>query len=72
MKNSKTGPDGKKFDKPKHGGRKVFFHRLWCRIQGVPINDFEPVEAKIGRQKGAKNKKNVCRTLSVQSCIVEF
>lgn len=57
MKNSKTGPDGKKFDKPKHGGRKVFFHRLWCRIQGVPINEFEPIEAKIGRQKGAKNKK---------------
>jgi len=56
MKCSKTGPNGKKFDKPKHGGRKVFFHRLWCRIQGVPIDEFENVEAKIGRQKGAKNK----------------
>jgi len=57
MKSSKTGPDGKKFDKPKHGGRKVFFHRLWCRIQGVTIDEFENVEAKIGRQKGAKNRK---------------
>jgi len=24
-------------DKPKHGGRKVFFHRLWCRIQRIPL-----------------------------------
>lgn len=57
MKSSKTGPGGKKLDKPKHGGRKVFFHRLWCRIQGVPIDEFENIEAKIGRQKGARNKK---------------
>ena len=26
-----------KSDKPKHGGRKVFFHRLWCRIQRIPL-----------------------------------
>ena len=24
-----------KKEKPRHGGRKVFFHRLWCRIQGI-------------------------------------
>lgn len=56
MKRGKTGPDGKKNEKPKHGGRKVFFHRLWCRIQGLEIEDIENVEVKIGRQKGAKNK----------------
>lgn len=27
-----------KKDKPRHGGRKVFFHRLWCRIQNIPID----------------------------------
>ena len=26
-----------KSDKPKHGGRKVFFRRLWCRIQRIPL-----------------------------------
>lgn len=57
MKRAKLGPNGKKFDKPKHGGRKVFFHRLWCRIQGLPINEDDDVEVKVGRQKGAKNKK---------------
>lgn len=56
MKRSKVGPDGKKCKKPRHGGRKVFFHRLWCRIQGLPIDELGDVEAKIGRQKGAKNK----------------
>lgn len=56
MKRNKMGPDGKKHDKPKHGGRKVFFHRLWCRIQGLEIEEIENVEVKIGRQKGAKNK----------------
>lgn len=56
MKRSKIGPDGKKCKKPRHGGRKVFFHRLWCRIQGMPIDEMENIEVKIGRQKGAKNK----------------
>lgn len=37
MKRAKTGPDFKKSDKPKHGGRKVFFRRLWCRIQRLPL-----------------------------------
>lgn len=27
-----------KSDKPKHGGRKVFFRRLWCRIQRIPLH----------------------------------
>jgi len=39
MKRARMGPDGKRADKPKHGGRKVFFHRLWCRIQGLPIEE---------------------------------
>ena len=39
MKRARMGPDGKRADKPKHGGRKVFFHRLWCRIQGIPIEE---------------------------------
>lgn len=61
MKSPKSDPDGKKFYKPKHGGRKVFFHRLWCRIQGEKVDEFENVKAKIGRQKGAKNRSNVIR-----------
>ena len=39
MKRAKLGPDGKKAEKPKHGGRKVFFRRLWCRIQGLPMDE---------------------------------
>jgi hypothetical protein len=43
MKRNRMGPEGKRSDKPKHGGRKVFFHRLWARIQGLPMDgeDFE-------------------------------
>ncbi|KAL7541061.1 hypothetical protein ACHAXR_010607 [Thalassiosira sp. AJA248-18] len=37
MKRAKTCPEYKKSDKPKHGGRKVFFNRLWCRIQRIPL-----------------------------------
>lgn len=48
MKRARMGPDGKRADKPKHGGRKVFFHRLWCRIQGLPIEDIK---------EGGKEKK---------------
>jgi hypothetical protein len=39
MKRARMGPDGKRADKPKHGGRKVFFRRLWCRVQGLPMDD---------------------------------
>jgi hypothetical protein len=39
MKRNKLGQDGKKSEKPKHGGRKVFFHRLWCRIQNIPFDE---------------------------------
>ncbi|KAL3907331.1 MAG: hypothetical protein SGILL_008921, partial [Bacillariaceae sp.] len=39
MKRARLGPDGRRADKPKHGGRKVFFHRLWCRIQNLPIKE---------------------------------
>ena len=46
MKRAKMGPDGKRADKPKHGGRKVFFHRLWCRIQRLPLSDDEEEKKK--------------------------
>ena len=39
MKKSKIGEKGKAVGKPKHGGRKIFFHRLWCRVQGLPIRE---------------------------------
>ena len=29
----------KHLDKPRQGRRRVFFHRLWCRIHGLPIYD---------------------------------
>lgn len=48
MKRARMGPDGKRADKPKHGGRKVFFHRLWCRIQRIPLSDDEG-----GKKKGS-------------------
>jgi len=54
MKRSRMGPDGKKSDKPKHGGRKVFFHRLWCRIQDVP---FEEGKGETKESKRRKMKK---------------
>lgn len=31
-------------NKPRHGGRKVFFHRLWCRIQRIPLPKHEKIE----------------------------
>jgi hypothetical protein len=60
MKRARMGPDGKRADKPKHGGRKVFFHRLWCRIQGLPIEDEKgetKEKKKRGRKTGAKKTK---------------
>lgn len=48
MKRARMGPDGKRADKPKHGGRKVFFHRLWSRIQRIPLSDDEG-----GKKKGS-------------------
>jgi hypothetical protein len=50
MKRNRMGPDGKRSDKPKHGGRKVFFHRLWCRIQDIPF-----VEGR-GERKQSKKR----------------
>ena len=58
MKRSKLGPDGKRSEKPKHGGRKVFFHRLWCRIQGLDIDEPEPsLGASVRKRKPAKKKR---------------
>lgn len=47
------GPEGKKADKPKHGGRKVFFRRLWCRMQGLPMDD----ETRRPKRKNARSEK---------------
>ena len=60
MKRNRMGPDGKRADKPKHGGRKVFFHRLWCRIQGLPIEEREgeAEEPKRRKKKAGKSKKS--------------
>lgn len=51
MKRAKTGPDFKKSDKPKHGGRKVFFRRLWCRIQRIPLPKIEKLPSSDGPEK---------------------
>jgi hypothetical protein len=56
MKRNRMGPDGKRADKPKHGGRKVFFHRLWCRIQGIPFEEGKG-ETKEDRKKKKRMKK---------------
>jgi len=56
MKRGRVGPDGKRSDKPKHGGRKVFFHRLWCRIQGLDIDEPAPTQTA-RKRKPAKKKK---------------
>jgi hypothetical protein len=53
MKRARMGPDGKRADKPKHGGRKVFFHRLWCRIQSIPMEDGKG-ETKEKKRRGKK------------------
>ena len=60
MKREKSGPNGKRQEKPKHGGRKVFFHRLWCRIQGLEIDDEEEEaeEEFRSRKKKARRKRD--------------
>ena len=72
MKRARMGPDGKRADKPKHGGRKVFFHRLWCRIQGIPmqVGKGETKEKKKrGKKAGSKkiNKKRSNQESDVDS-----
>jgi len=59
MKKSKIGEKGKKVGKPRHGGRKIFFHRLWCRVQGLPIRETpaETAIAALPTPKGGKKKK---------------
>eukprot|EP00934_Nitzschia_sp_Nitz4_P007239 Nitzschia sp. Nitz4//scaffold11_size288233//216253//219668//NITZ4_000803-RA/size288233-snap-gene-0.57-mRNA-1//-1//CDS//3329534161//7229//frame0 len=56
MKRARMGPDGKRADKPKHGGRKVFFNRLWCRIQGLPLEVEKPEPAKEKKRAGRPKK----------------
>ena len=58
MKRNRLGPDGKRSDKPKHGGRKVFFHRLWCRIQDIPFEEgkAERKESKSAKKQAKKGK----------------
>jgi hypothetical protein len=59
MKRNRMGPDGKRSEKPKHGGRKVFFHRLWCRIQNIP---FEDNISELKEKKKKKFKKTGSKT----------
>jgi hypothetical protein len=60
MKRNRMGPEGKRNDKPKHGGRKVFFHRLWARIQGLPIDEASlDLEEPRRKKKRKGNKKSV-------------
>ncbi|KAL3801081.1 hypothetical protein HJC23_002374 [Cyclotella cryptica] len=72
MKRAKGNYESKNNDnKPRHGGRKVFFHRLWCRIQRIPLPKHEKIEdlpqKTPNRQKslsspsssGRKRKKSV-------------
>jgi len=77
MKRAKAGPDYKKGDKPKHGGRKVFFHRLWCRIQRIPLPSFEklvdqdkeeylPDSAKKEKNSDASAKDNEHPIISIE------
>jgi len=63
MKRARMGPDGRRADKPKHGGRKVFFHRLWCRIQGLPIEDAKDEKDK-KKKPGRKPKKKKTKSES--------
>jgi len=67
MKRSKIGPNGKKHDKPKHGGRKVFFHRLWCRIQGLAIEDFAAGESPDGSPRKKRGGKRRGRRKKIES-----
>jgi hypothetical protein len=56
-KRARPAHDGKRLEKPKHGGRKVFFHRLWSRIQGLPIEDvsLEDITPNAGRGGNTRN-----------------
>ena len=69
MKKAKAKPEYKKAHKPKHGGRKVFFKRLWCRIHRIPIpevnSDDEPIRrARKGKSTLLTKKKRKRRTSS--------
>jgi hypothetical protein len=54
MKRESIGPDGKRVNKPKHGGRKEFFHRLWRRIQDI---HFDELGVAYGRRPSARPKR---------------
>lgn len=49
---SKKG--SKKSDRPLHGGRKVFFHRLWCRVHQLELNETDEVEKAWEVKKASK------------------
>jgi len=52
--NTDTKKGSKKSDKPLHGGRKVFFHRLWCRVQELEIAVTDEVEIAWEIKKASK------------------
>lgn len=69
MKRVKGNVESKFTDnKPRHGGRKVFFHRLCCRIQRIPLPKQEKIEESPSKaprsnsspgSSGKKRKKSV-------------
>ena len=76
MKRAKIGPDGKKANKPKHGGRKVFFHRLWCRIQRIKIEEEQEVtddgETTKKKRKFEARKNNASKKGDASSSGMSF
>ncbi|KAL7498365.1 hypothetical protein ACHAWT_009413 [Skeletonema menzelii] len=72
MKMSKTVV--KKSDKPKHGGRKVFFRRLWCRIQRIPITEDDITEETTNKKEkvstGRKRKNSDTTSSAKKSKVV--
>ena len=46
----RTSPSKK--EKPKHGGRKVFFHRLWCKVQGIADGMNDDIETPVEKRTG--------------------
>lgn len=52
--NTDTKKNSKKSDKPLHGGRKVFFHRLWCRVHELEITETDEVEKAWEIKKASK------------------
>lgn len=64
-----------KSEKPRHGGRKVFFHRLWCRMQGLPIllgdEDANSISCKDSNRKCFVNQSSSTSESDNDTCSEE-